>query len=56
MFSIEIDSAYHWIRVDVWDEDGNLYGYTNPIFFNRKTKEHEMKVWGDLMEKMSNEK
>lgn len=56
MFSIEIDSAYHWIRVDVWDEDGNLYGYNNPIFFNRKTKEHEMKVWGDLMEKMSNEK
>lgn len=47
----EIDLKYHWIRLDITDEDDNLYGFTNPIFFNRDEKTQSMKYWKDLMVK-----
>ncbi|MDY6066002.1 MAG: CehA/McbA family metallohydrolase [Finegoldia sp.] len=54
-FKVSIDSAYHWIRVDVVDESENLYGFTNPIYFNRSKADHKMSKWEDLMEKMAND-
>ena len=51
-FESYIDCNYHWIRVDVRDEDGHLYGHSNPIFFNRNKIKHNMIVWKDLLDKM----
>lgn len=51
-FESYIDCNYHWIRVDVRDEDGHLYGHSNPIFFNRNKIKHNMIVWKDLLDKI----
>lgn len=39
-----------WMRVDVRHEDGSLYGFTNPIFFSKKTT--SLKTWEDMLERM----
>ena len=44
------DNAYHYIRVNVRKEDGTLYGFTNPIYFNEKRP--SLTTWGQLLELM----
>ena len=44
------DNAYHYIRVNVRKEDGTLYGFTNPIYFNDKRP--SLDTWGQLLELM----
>lgn len=54
-FQAKIDKNYHWLRIDVKDDEDNLYGFTNPVFFNAEKKTPAMRTWKDLMEKMKNE-
>ncbi len=54
-FNGDINLDYHWIRLDILDEEENLYGFTNPIYFNKYRKKPKMKTWGELMEKLEDE-
>ncbi|WP_300408670.1 CehA/McbA family metallohydrolase [Lagierella sp.] len=54
-FSIDMDSNFHWVRLDIVDEEDNLYGFTNPIYFNKYMENPSIKTWGQLMEKLGNE-
>lgn len=42
------DNAYHYIRVNIRTQDGRLYGFTNPIYFN--DKEPTLETWGQLLD------
>ncbi|WP_342506619.1 CehA/McbA family metallohydrolase [Sporosarcina sp. FSL K6-2383] len=44
------ENTYHYIRVNVRKEDGTLYGFTNPIYFNDKRP--SLHTWGQLLELM----
>lgn len=44
---------YSWLRVDVRDENGLLYGFTNPIFFNEDKKgSHKLFTWQDILDQI----
>ena len=49
-FDYKPKDGYSWIRVDVRDEDGLLYGFTNPIFFNEDKREsYKLFTWQDIL-------
>lgn len=51
--SFEFDwknDSYHYIRVNVRKENGTLYGFTNPIYFNEKRP--TINTWGQLLNLM----
>lgn len=41
------DDAYHWVRVDIYDEDDVFIGTTNPFYWNEKTT--KLETWGDAL-------
>lgn len=49
-FNFKDESRYHWIRIDVRNEDGSLYGFSNPIYFGEK--EPTIKIWGEILQLM----
>lgn len=46
--NLKLDGNYHWVRVDIRDEEGFLYGFSNPIFINDMPKIHQLEKWKDL--------
>lgn len=53
-FEYNPGEEYSWIRVDVRTEEDLLYGFTNPIIFNKEMKKnHELSTWNDLLDKMN---
>ena len=44
------ETEYHWIRVDIRNTDGTLYGFSNPIYFGKK--EPKIHKWKEVLEKM----
>lgn len=49
---LKLDSNFHWLRVDIRDDKGFLYGFSNPIFVNETPKTHKLKKWQDLLDCM----
>ena len=45
---------YAWIRVDIYSHDGNLYGFTNPIYYGEKNT--SMETWGQILDLIEEEK
>jgi len=43
------ENDYHWIRVDVRYSNGELYGFTNPIYFGEK--QLKQVKWGELIQR-----
>src|SRR5690625_608900 len=51
MFNFNENDSYHWIRVDVRNVDGSLYGFSNPIYFG--DKQPTLIKWGQLLDLMN---
>ncbi|UUX33782.1 CehA/McbA family metallohydrolase [Fundicoccus culcitae] len=48
VFQIDISSnKYHWLRCDIYDKEGLLLGFINPIYFGEK--EITKKTWGEFL-------
>lgn len=45
---INLDENYHYVRANVRCEDGELYGFTNPYFYNLDKSEKKIKTWKEL--------
>lgn len=53
-FEFDPGDKYSWIRVDVRTSEDLLFGFTNPIFFNKDKKlDHQLFTWNDLLDKMN---
>lgn len=52
---LELDDNYHWLRVDLKDKYDNLYGFTNPKFFNLEKSQRNIHKWKDLCEEIFND-
>lgn len=45
------DGGYHWLRIQLRDQDQRLIGFTNPVYIGEK--QPELKTWGQLLELMN---
>ena len=45
---LNLDENYHYVRANVRCEDGELYGFTNPYFYNLDKSEKKIKTWKEL--------
>ncbi|MDU5323510.1 CehA/McbA family metallohydrolase [Peptoniphilus harei] len=45
---LDLDENYHYVRANVRCEDGELYGFTNPYFYNLDKSEKKIKTWKEL--------
>lgn len=45
---LNLDDNYHYVRANVRCEDGELYGFTNPYFYNLDKSEKKIKTWKEL--------
>lgn len=45
---LNLDENYHYVRANVRCEDGELYGFTNPYFYNLEKREQKIKTWKEL--------
>ncbi|MBS6610711.1 MULTISPECIES: CehA/McbA family metallohydrolase [Peptoniphilus] len=52
---LDLDENYHYARVNVRCEDGELYGFTNPYFYNLDKSSKKIKTWKELR-KLVNDK
>lgn len=53
-FKYNPGDTYSWLRVDVRDQDGLLFAFTNPIFFNEdKKRGHNLFTWNDILGQMN---
>lgn len=44
---VEPNHSVYWVRVNVRNNDGSLYGFTNPIYFKEQVP--KLKYWGELL-------
>lgn len=47
---LDLDDEYHYFRANIRDENGNLYGFTNPYFYNLEKADKKITTWKELME------
>ena len=45
---LNLDENYHYVRANVRCDDGELYGFTNPYFYNLDKSEKKIKTWKEL--------
>ncbi|NMW85392.1 CehA/McbA family metallohydrolase [Peptoniphilus sp. AGMB00490] len=45
---LNLDKNYHYVRANVRCEDGELYGFTNPYFYNLEKSVKKIKRWKEL--------
>jgi len=48
------DKEYHWIRVDVRDENDQYIGSTNPFYWGKK--QTTLETWGDALDEWNRQK
>lgn len=48
--NLDLDENYHYVRANVRCEDGELYGFTNPHFYNLDKSEKKIKTWKELQD------
>ena len=48
------DDSYHWVRVDVRDENGQFIGATNPFYWGEKPT--KLETWGDAIDEWNRQK
>ena len=48
------DDSYHWVRVDVRDENGQFIGTTNPFYWGEK--QTKLETWGDAVDEWNRQK
>lgn len=48
--NLDLDENYHFVRANVRCEDGELYGFTNPHFYNLDKSEKKIKTWKELQD------
>lgn len=47
-FTRNWDGEYHWLRIDIRNPEGQLCGFSNPLYSGSRTK--EKMLWGNLIE------
>lgn len=47
---LNFDGNYHYVRASVRCEDGELYGFTNPHFYNLDKSQKKIKTWKELQD------
>ncbi|MFR2891938.1 MAG: PHP domain-containing protein, partial [Peptoniphilus grossensis] len=47
---LNFDENYHYVRANVRCEDGELYGFTNPHFYNLDKSQKKIKTWKELQD------
>ncbi|MDD7305761.1 MAG: CehA/McbA family metallohydrolase [Peptoniphilaceae bacterium] len=52
---LDLNQAYHWLRVDIIDSDDDLFAFTNPYFFNLEKVSHKIFTWKELCEEVYND-
>ena len=45
---LSLDENFHYVRANVRCDDGELYGFTNPYFYNLDKSEKKIKTWKEL--------
>lgn len=48
--NLDLDENYHYVRANVRCDDGELYGFTNPYFYNLKKSQKKIKTWKELQD------
>lgn len=48
--NLDLDENYHYVRANVRCDDGELYGFTNPYFYNLDKSEKKIKTWKELQD------
>ena len=48
--NLDLDENYHYVRANVRCEDKELYGFTNPYFYNLKKSQKKIKTWKELQD------
>lgn len=48
--NLDLDENYHYVRANVRCEDKELYGFTNPHFYNLDKSEKKIKTWKELQD------
>ena len=48
--NLDLDENYHYVRANIRCEDKELYGFTNPYFYNLKKSQKKIKTWKELQD------